>query len=374
MTKAKYTSTGEDKAYLTEQIITYIGNKRSLLNNIENVIKDIQNESGKIRLDIVDLFSGSGIVSRLFKQYSNNLYTNDLEGYSYTINSCYLMNRSSIDELKLQKYYSFLSDNLVEEKLRSGFITKMYSPKNDNAIEVGERAFYKRRNAMYIDTERMLIEDMEEPYKTLFLGQLLYEASVKTNTAGVFKGFYKCSKTGIGKFGGNGENALTRILNNIQVRIPVLSNYECNYKIFKEDANNLVNMLPDVDVAYLDPPYNQHPYGSNYFMLNLINEYKMPEKVSKVSGIPIGWNHSAYNNKTSSMEALEDLCSKLKTKYIIISFNSEGFIAENDLRKLLEKYGKVRVYDYHYNVFRGSRNLNNRNIHLKEYIFVLRKE
>ncbi|MDR0684304.1 MAG: DNA adenine methylase [Spirochaetaceae bacterium] len=36
------------------------------------------------------------------------------------------------------------------------------------------------------------------------------------------------------------------------------------------DSNKIINNIPEVDLAYLDPPYNQHPYGSNYFMLNLI--------------------------------------------------------------------------------------------------------
>ena len=32
----------------------------------------------------------------------------------------------------------------------------------------------------------------------------------------------------------------------------------------------------DLDLAYFDPPYNQHPYGSNYFMLNLLVHYRRP--------------------------------------------------------------------------------------------------
>ena len=40
-----------------------------------------------------------------------------------------------------------------------------------------------------------------------------------------------------------------------------------------------------VDIAYLDPPYNQHPYGSNYFMLNLIASYKKPSQISNSKGV-----------------------------------------------------------------------------------------
>ena len=38
--------------------------------------------------------------------------------------------------------------------------------------------------------------------------------------------------------------------------------------------------LPPLDLVYLDPPYNQHPYGSNYFMLNLLVDYRAPLKPS----------------------------------------------------------------------------------------------
>ena len=58
-----------------------------------------------------------------------------------------------------------------------------------------------------------------------------------------------------------------------------------------------MEQLPPVDVAYLDPPYNQHPYGSNYFMLNLLASGREPaaEELSQVSGIPKNWNRSHYN-------------------------------------------------------------------------------
>ena len=59
------------------------------------------------------------------------------------------------------------------------------------------------------------------------------------------------------------------------------------------------------DLAYFDPPYNQHPYGSNYFMLNLVSSYERPnvEKISRVSGIPKDWNRSVFNKKRFAKES-----------------------------------------------------------------------
>lgn len=365
----------ENKKYLTEQIITYLGNKRALLQFIDKATQQVKKKLKKDKLSTFDAFSGSGIVSRYLKQYSSVLYCNDLEGYSKTINTCYLTNLSDINEKELDKWYTYLRKNLIEEKLISnGFIRRLYSPNDDKEIQEGERVFYTVRNAKYIDTARQLIEKIPEPYKTLFLGPLLYEASTKNNTGGVFKGFYKNSITKNGQFGGNGENALNRILANIEIKKPVLSNYECEVHVLQGDANEISKNLPEVDLAYLDPPYNQHPYGSNYFMLNLINDYVEPTNISKVSGIPTNWNKSNYNKRQEALFSLEKLCEDLKAKYILISFNSEGFITYKEMVDMLKKLGKVKTFTMKYNVFRACRNIKKRNIYVYEYLFLLEKE
>ncbi len=360
----------ENEEYLTNQIITYIGNKRSLLEFIGKALKIVEKKLDKEKLDIVDLFSGSGIVSRYFKAYANTLITNDLEDYAYTLNKCYLTNKNSINLDKLLYWYKFIQDNL-KKGLKKGFITKLYAPKDMDNIKLGERCFYTTRNAMYLDTVRSLIEQVDDEYKPFFIAPLLTEASIKNNTSGVFKGFYKNSKTGIGQFGGNEENALSRIKKDIELPFPVFSNFDCKIKIYKEDANKLINKLNLVDLIYMDPPYNEHPYGSNYFMLNLINKYEEPKEVSVVSGIPKDWHRSKYNIAKEALSTFEKLCTNAKARFLLISFNSEGFINKKDMVKMLSKIGEVTVLEKKYNTYRGSRNLNNRDIHVKEYLYLV---
>ncbi|MBR5746633.1 MAG: DNA adenine methylase [Clostridia bacterium] len=364
---------GENAAYLTEQIITYIGNKRALLSFIGTAVDAVKEKLGKEKLDIADIFSGSGVVSRFFKRHARVLYSNDLEDYCATINRCYLANKSEIDFGRLQEYYDSVTHALDRQPLKSGFISEMYAPADDNGIKQGERVFYTARNARYIDTARQLIEDIPEPYKTFLLAPLLYGASVHNNTSGVFKGFYKNSATGVGQFGGDGRNALHRITADIRLELPVFSNFECAVNVLQKDANLLAGELPPVDLAYMDPPYNQHPYGSNYFMLNLINGYKKPAEVSRVSGIPAGWNKSQYNKKASARESVADLCGKLRAKFLLVSFSSDGFISREEMVKTLSSFGEVRVLDKKYNTFRGCRNLGGRDIHVKEYLYLVEK-
>ncbi len=362
----------ENEKYLTEQIITYIGNKRSLLDFIGEGVKIIQKDLGKDKLDIVDIFSGSGIVARYLKQYANRLITNDLENYSYTLNKCYLSNKSELNMIQLISAYNFLKEQL-NLGLKEGFITELYAPKDTNHIQKNERVFYTRRNASYIDTCRELIATLPKEMQPYFIAPLLVEASIKNNTGGVFKGFYK-NKEGIGQFGGTGRNALTRIMADIDLPFPLFSEFECIVENYKEDANILANKLDKVDVVYMDPPYNQHPYGSNYFMLNLINDYIKPNNISKVSGIPEKWNHSSYNKKREALDSMRDLCRKINSRYLLISFNNEGFISKDEMLNMLKKIGKVKLLEKKYNTYRASRNLNARSLHTVEFLFIVRKD
>lgn len=359
----------ENEKYLTEQIITYLGNKRKLLDNIAVEVENCLKEMGVEKAKICDLFSGSGIVSRRLKQYATRLYANDLEEYSYVINDCYLTNKEDFNEEFFDKLYA----DIISKEPIEGVIAGNYAPKDDTNIKEGERAFYTHENAVRIDTIRRAIDEVPESYKKFFLAPLLYEASVHTNTSGVFKGFYKSQKANVGKFGGEGENALERILGKIELKKPVLSNYDAQVTLFKEDANVLVKHLRGLDITYLDPPYNQHPYGSNYFMLNTILDNKLGNNISKVAGIPEDWNKSAYNKKNEALKSFEELVSDIDSKYLIISYNNEGFITLEEMQSMLSKYGELTTKEIDYVVFRGSRNLKDRNIHTTEYLFILKK-
>lgn len=365
----------ENPEFLTTQIITYIGNKRSLLGKIEKEVEAVCEILGKKKLVCADLFSGSGIVARMLKKHSKLICVNDLENYSAVLNSCYLTNQCD--------YPKELCQNLREEILRrseqnkiEGIITKNYSPKDDNNIQKNERVFYTHENALLLDTYRNLIEEIvkDDKLKNFFLAPLLTEASVHVNTSGVFKGFYKDKNTGIGCFGASGKDALPRILGKVELKEPVLSNFNSEVQVYKKDAVELSGELKNLDLVYLDPPYNQHPYGSNYFMLNLIIKNKIDVSLSEVSGITQDWNHSVFNKRKLALDSMEKIISQLDSKFIIISYNSEGFISFEQMSGMLKKYGNLKTVEVNYNTFRGSRNLQNRSIYVSEYLFVLEKK
>ena len=364
----------ESPAYLTRQLITYIGNKRSLLPHIGAAVAHAKRRLAKPRLRTLDAFSGSGVVSRYLKAHSSLVVSNDFEDYAAIIARCFLANRSEIDVAALSNIVADLNRRAQSADLPTGFIEDLYAPADENNIAPTDRVFYTKRNARLLDNYRRLIDEYPAQYRDLLLGPLLSEASVHSNTAGVFKGFYKNRATGIGQFGGTGKDALTRIKGEIRLAPPVLSRFECDYRVLQHDANHLPRVVRNIDFAYIDPPYNQHPYGSNYFMLNLLANYRRPRQVSRVSGIPPDWRRSGYNVKAKSLSLLLDLLENLDAPFVLLSFNSDGFIPRAELEASLARLGAVQSYAIPYNTFRGSRNLRGRDIHVAEHLFLLEKK
>jgi adenine-specific DNA-methyltransferase len=259
-----------------------------------------------------------------------------------------------------------------------GFVSELYAPKDTENIEAGERCFYTQENAQRIDTLRAYIAtEVEEELQAYCIVPLLYKASQKTNTSGVFKGFHKGSD-GVGKWGGRKSTDVNRIKEPIQLEVPVWNTSGTfTGRATRQDINTLIDTEfadGSLDLVYLDPPYNQHPYGSNYFMLNLIasNVAPAPETLSLVSGIPNTWARSDYNYKKKAEDAMRDLIAAClrKSAYVLISYNNEGIIDDATWAEILEPY-VTELFEIKYNAYRGSRNLAGRSDKVMERMYLV---
>ncbi len=363
----------ENPDYLTRQLITCIGNKRALLPFIGAAVERVRSLLGTDTLSFFDAFSGSGIVSRYLRRYAHLIVSNDLEDYAGTISRCYLANREDVETPEFRAIHESISRALAEWPLEGGFVSELYAPERDDDIRPKERAFFTTRNARFIDTALARISEAPARWRDFLVAPLISEVSVHANTSGVFKGFYKDRHTGIGRFGGGKGDSLSRILGDIALPFPVTSAFPVESLVLSGDANESCLLAPECDVAYLDPPYNQHPYGSNYFMLNLIASGKRPDSLSPVSGIPPDWKRSAYNRRRDAARTLSELAERIRAKFLIVSFNSEGFISRGEMEAILARVGKVESVETKYNTFRGSRNLRARGLHLSEYLFIVER-
>ena len=362
--------------FIHQKMITYLGNKRKLIPEIESILQEVCQVLQKDKLNLLDGFAGSSVVSRLFTKYADKLYSNDLELYSMIMNQCFLIQPEDF-QMKMIRHHIHTMNELAEKgPYKEGIICKLYAPKDSDNIQKGERCFYTRENALIIDTLRDYIESSVESHLFAYcITPLLIQASIHVNTSGVFLGFHKNKQTGIGQWGGTAENDLKRIKGLIRLEMPVWSRFTYQPHITKKDINHLIDDLPSTfDLIYLDPPYNMHGYSNNYFMFNIIIENKAPEKVSNVSGIPVDWNRSMYNYKKSASFAVDDLLKKSlnKSKYVLLSYNDEGIIQGDEWSELLKEY-KIKTYEFDYDVYKGSRNLKERDNKVKERMFLIQK-
>ncbi|MCC6464869.1 MAG: DNA adenine methylase [Planctomycetes bacterium] len=360
----------EDPAFLASQLVTCIGNKRALLPLLGQGVKAVRDELGGRPLRVWDAFAGSGVVSRFLKQHAALLIASDLEPWAAVAARCHLSNEQDINLPALHAAHSNMLLAWQKQPVRDGFVRRLYAPADETAITTRDRVFYTVENACRLDTFRQAIGRAPAALRDLLLAPLLAEASVHANTAGVFKGFYKDRRTGLGRFGGSHGDALARIRGPVQPGLPVLSRFCCEVQVHQGDTNALAGRLPELDLAYLDPPYNQHPYGSNYFMLNLLAEYREPGDVSPVSGIPPGWRRSEYNRRRRAAGALAQLLATVPARRLLVSYSNEGFIGLEEMLDLLAARGEVRVFERRYNAFRGCRNLRNRARHVTEFLFL----
>ena len=283
------------------------------------------------------------------------------------------MTNSDCIPKEVEQIVDIYNSRVDKGEFEQGFIRELYAPLDEQRIQPHERVFYTIDNARRLDTFAQWIAKEEPELRPFLQAPLMSKASVHTNTAGMFKGFYKNPETKAGAYGGKGGNALQRILGQIRMEVPVLSWNNSEKLIFQEDATTLSAKLPETDLVYVDPPYNQHPYGSNYFMLNYLHDYRSPSEISEISGIPTNWNRSSFNIRSQALSSLKHTLEPLNARFLLISFNDEGFITPNEMRDMLTSLGKLDEVAISYNTFRGSRNLRNRSEKVTEHLYLVER-
>ena len=269
-----------EEDYYKKQVITYLGNKRKFISKIDEVIKRIKLDLGVEKINIGEGFSGSGVVSRLFKNRVKGglFYVNDLSSYSKILNECYL---SDIDELSkdeliyLQDVLKTMKKYVKIQNTYVPFISKYWAPKDDDNILPGERVYFSRKNAVMIDKMMYFIKNnVGEEYQKFFIGPLIVQASTNNNTNGQFSAYFKDENKEKGKFGGKNSIDLQRILRPIEPMLPILTNGKAIVKTSQQDANEWIKSIGELDLVYYDPPYNKHPYNIYYFLLDIISNWK----------------------------------------------------------------------------------------------------
>ncbi|MEO7716688.1 MAG: DNA adenine methylase [Capsulimonas sp.] len=343
--------------YLYSQLIPYLGNKRKLLPLIAAAVMS----TGETQGVFADLFAGSGVVSRWAKQKGYQVVANDWEPYAETINGCYIgLNAAPEGGAEL------LEDLNALPPVDHGYISDNYCPVDDEHPDPDrERCFFTHENGARLDAIRETIAQWKDqglltPEMHAYLvAPLLYAASYASNTSGIFKAYHR-------GWGGKTGDALYRILSDLRVPTPVLYDSPHSHRVTCMDAGRLAaNWSAIVDqpmtIAYLDPPYNQHPYSSNYHLLNTLALWDKPE-IGPVargtkSAIRKDWRldrRSPFNRKRLALDALTSLVDALPARWALISYSTHGNIPADTLLEAMAARGAATLLPSRYHRYRVS--------------------
>lgn len=347
--------------------MNYIGSKLSLLDFLEEAVNkcDIKKKDPIF----CDIFSGTGVVANKFKENGFKVIANDIEDFSYALINHYIKNNK---EIKIKEYIQEL--NKISG-IKTGFIYNNYCPsgakskvsKNvKNGTEHLNRKYFTDQNGMIIDEARYLIdywfksnEITKEQYNYL-LAVILEAADKIANTTSVYGAFLKDIKSSAKR----------------KIKFKELDYIitELEHEVYKEDVNELIPKI-EGDVIYLDPPYNNRQYGANYHVLNTIAKNDNPE-IKGVTGMR-DYVSSNWCKKGKVAEEFEELVKNAKFKYILLSYNNEGLMSLEQIKKIMEKYGEYSVIQRGYQRYKSDMESEDRKYKAKsvvEYIHILKKE
>ena len=344
--------------------LNYIGSKYQLIDWLEESMlakTGYKSLSGK---NVADLFAGTGIVTFHFRRQGANVFANDAELYSHTITRAFNTGvyTSNVRDL-INKFNDELMDESTWNKLPDGYITRNYSP-NAHC----ERKFFTRENAQKVDYIRSRIEENRKSLTPDEYNFLVASLLVSTDNVGNVAAVYGCYLKDFKKVA---LRELTIIPVHTFTNRPNSSNNTTNLDVLDESIAD----VEGIDIAYIDPPYNERQYSKNYFPLNQIA--KTPAKLEDEApltgktGIPTDCFVSPFCSKRTALGAFERLVKNLNSKWVFISYNTEGIVPREQFEEMLARYGDVSVVERIYKRFKSYKY--NADKEISELLFCLHK-
>lgn len=312
--------------------LNYIGSKKTLCPKIISIISREIGDTLHTK-SFIDMFAGTGSVGFRFQDIVNGCIANDLEYYSFVVNNALLKCNYSL------KLSQIIDDCQILEGIE-GLVYQNYSI-NDEC----ERMFFSNENAKKCDSIRQYIEQLrvdniitvEEYY--FMLASLIVAVDKVANTSCVYGAYLKQFKA----------SALKQL-----VLVPIHSRTDLN-----TEKNSVYNVRAEelcisADIAYIDPPYNQRQYSSNYSPLNYIAKYDASINLTCKAGLIENYNKSDFCSKVRVKSAFKQLLDNMACRYIFISYNNEGLVKYDEFVELLSVYGALKLYKIPYKKFKAQ--------------------
>ena len=296
------------------------------MNEIRGLLEEKGLLNNKSRLKLFDACCGTGAVSNSLKD-SFDLIVNDMLSWCVI----YTKGRITAKDCRFEELgfdpFEFLNSN---NQIKKGFFYNNYSTGGS------KRMYFSPNNAGRIDYFRYsiekwkrdhLIDDNEYSY---LLASLIESISFVSNTAGVYGAFLK--------------HWDPRSKKPIIFQAVESNNTEYfNLKCYNDKIENIIDIV-DCDVLYLDPPYTQNQYGTQYHLLETLVLDDNPS-VSQITGSrPVTPMSSDWSRMYKAHILFDKIISKTKAKYIVFSYSTDGFMSKSFIEASLKRYGKANSY------------------------------
>lgn len=339
---------------LPEQVSKYpatrfMGSKSKLLSEIWSVASQFHFDT------VVDLFAGSGIVGYMFKSQGKTVISNDYMAMSTTFAKAMIENN--------------------ETTLSMGEAEKLLTPikESDHFVaDTFQGLYYTDEENDLIDTLRMNIASMKDPYKHAIAMSALIRACTKKRPRGIF--------TYTGDRYNDGRKDLKKSLKQqfleaVQaVNKAVFDNGKVN-KAKHGDAMELKAGTPDL--VYIDPPYysplSDNEYVRRYhFVEGLARDWKDVEIQQNTLTKKFKSYPTPFSTRKGAADAFDQLFKKFKDSILIVSYSSNSLPTQDEMVAIMAKYKEhveVIPIDYTYSFGNQKEAKTNRN-KVQEYLFV----
>jgi adenine-specific DNA-methyltransferase len=263
----------------------------------------------------LDLFSGTSRVGHALKREGVRVHANDHNAYAHALGLCYV----GADARRWLEPAGRLVAELDALPGRAGWFTETYAVRS-RYLQPGNAA---RAEAI---RERIARLSLPPELEAIALTSLIEAADRVDSTVGLQMAYLK--------------RWSARSANPLRLRVPELLPGEGSASCL--DALEAASRF-EVDVAYLDPPYNQHSYLGNYHVWETLARFDRPE----IYGVAckrtdVRERASAFNRRATMEAAFAAVLERVRARRIVVSFSDEGFVALPRMRELLAARGEVR--------------------------------
>ena len=290
-------------------MIKYIGSKRKLI----PIILEALRLSTEART-VIDLFSGTSRVGHALKREGYRVLANDHNAYAATLARCYV--QADVESAARDAELLVAEFNALPGL--AGYFTETFCIRS---------RYFQPKNGERVDAIREAIaaKNLPPELEAVLLVSLMEAADRVDSTTGVQMAYLK--------------SWAARAHNDLELRVPDLLPQSIHGKgsAYQLDAFEAAETL-EADVAYVDPPYNQHKYIGNYHIWESLVRWDKPEFYGiACKRIDCRERKSVFNSRPKFAAAMERLVSSLRTQCLIISFNNEGFLSRAQMEAMLSQ-------------------------------------